>query len=208
MLLTKRQQRAASRLTQRQGRQAVSHPPQFVSTKRIASRARYIATGSSTSITRGMLLSHLIMNAAGTTTNYRLLSAFRLKSVECWASATALGSGATVAVEWTSSNGPSTLNTDTSMGSAEPAHVRTSPPPAALAGFWSLTGINESEVVFIITVPAGAVVDITYEAVFQTGEAATAVTTTSAGTAGQVFMTYLGGATTTTFQPVSYNNLT
>jgi len=155
-----------------------------------------------------MLLSHLVMNASGSTANYRLLSGFRLKSVEIWASTATLGAVTTASVEWTSENGPTTVHSDSSVGTAEPLHVLARPPPNSLAGFWSVTGVNEASVLCFIAVPANAVVDITYDAIFQNGEAAVLVTTTASGVAGTVYLTYLQGATTTTFAPVSYTSLT
>ncbi len=182
-------------------------PPQFAATKRIVGRARYLAASSSTgtSITRAILLNHLVMNSASGTTNYRVFSGFRLKSVEMWQSST---STTPLSVEWTSSLGPSPVVSDTSVGTAFPAHVSTSPPKDSLAAFWSLTSSNESDVLLILTFDQQAVVDITFEAIIQNGEVPVAVTTTASGTAGKVYMTYLSGATTTVLPPVSYAALT
>ncbi len=186
----------------------LNHPPSFSATKQFSGRARYLASDATTGITRGMLLNHLILNAASSTTNYRLLSGFRLKSVEMWCSTASLGTTTTVSIEWTSTSGPSAIVSDTSVGTAEPSHVASRPPPRSLAGFWCLTGNNESEVVCILRTSANTVVDITYDAVLQNGETPTAVTTTASGVAGTLYMTYLSGATTTTFPPISYASLT
>ena len=190
----------------RGGGATIPHPPQFDATKHVNGRARYVVVGTQTavSITRGALLSHLIMNSASGTANYRLFSAFRLKSVEIWGAA----ASAAVSIEWRSANGPTVIASDTTVLSAVPAHVRTSPPKDSLAGFWSLTGTNESESLFLITSPADSIVDITYEAIVQNGESATLVTTTASGAIGTVYETYLAGATTTGFVPVSYASLT
>jgi len=173
-------------------------------------RARYVATAAvvNLSVTRGFLLNHLIMNAAGGTTNFRLFSAFRLKSVELWATTATLGSPVTSSVEWTSSNGPSIIHSDTSIGTAEPAHVKTGVPQQSLASFWSISGTNESEALFILNLANGGIVDITYEAVIQNGETPVSATTTNAGVAGTVYMTYLGGVTSTALAPQSYAALT
>jgi hypothetical protein len=144
------------------------------------------------------------MNSASGTANYRLFSAFRLKSVEIWGAA----ASAAVSVEWRSANGPTVVITDTTVLTSVPAHVRTSPPAHTLASFWSLTGTNESEELFQITANDGSIVDITYEAILQNGEAAVLATTTASGSIGRVYMTYLAGVTTTGFAPQSYASLT
>jgi hypothetical protein len=204
-----RRRNQKSRSNGQNGRAAgIPHPPQFVATKSIRGRARYSATGSTTSITRAALLNHLIVNTASGTANYRILSGIRLKSVQVWASAAALGASVTASVEWLSVSGPSTLHSDTSVGSAQPLFLNTSPPPQSLAGFWSYTGNDEATTLFILTAPAGAIVDITYDAVVQNGETPIAATTTNNGVVGTIYMTYLAGVTTTTVVPVSYASLT
>lgn len=185
---------------------AIAHPPQFDSTKHVQGRARYLVVGTQTavSVTRGALLNHLVMNSASGTANYRLCSAIRLKSVQVWGAA----ASGTVSVEWRSANGPTVIASDTTVLSAQPAMVRTAPPAHTLASFWSLTGSNESEVLFIITALDGSIVDITYEMVLQNGEAPVLATTTASGAIGTVYMTYLAGVTTTGFAPISYASLT
>jgi hypothetical protein len=186
----------------------LSHPPQFTATKAVHSRARYLATGSTSSITRGNLLNHLFVNQSSNTTNWRVFSGFRLRSIEMWASTPTLGQVVTASVEYVSQYGPSTLFSDTSMGTAEPLHLITRPPKASLADFWSYTGSNESDVLFIITAPANAVVDITYDAVLQNGETPVSFTTTATGVGGTLYMAQLNGPTTTTFGPISYATIT
>jgi len=126
-----------------------------------------LATGSTSTITRGNLLNHLFVNAASTNVNYRILDAFLLKSVEVWASTATLGATTTASVEWFSENGPTVIHSDTSVGTAEPLHVVSRPPPRSLAGFWSVGGTDEAVALMVLTVPANAVVDITYQAVLQ-----------------------------------------
>jgi hypothetical protein len=174
----------------------------------MSGRARFLAAGSTTSITRGNLLNHFFINAASVTSNWRLFEAIRLKSIEIWASTATLGATTTASVEWFSENGPTVIHSDTSVGTAVSLYVRAQPPPRSLAGYWSLSGSGESTALFTIVAPANAVVDITYEAVLLDGEAATLVTTTNNGSQGQLYMAYLAGPTTTTFVPVSYASLT
>lgn len=185
--------------------QMIPHPPQFESTVRISRRARFLASAAmNVSITRAMLLNHLIMNTAATA-NYRLLSGFKLKSITIWTIA-AVGSPSSCSVEWTSSYGPSKIISDSGMG-VEPAFVQTSPPTQSLASFWSLTGSNESDVLALVVAPINSVLDITYEMIFQNGETPVLVTTSNGGTLGQVYMTPFDGVVTGVAKPVSYESL-
>jgi hypothetical protein len=188
----------------------IVHPPQYSATRRITGRARYLASGSTnTSITRGALLSHLFMGlVGGTPAGARLLTGFKLKSISIWGSTATLGSTVTASITWLSEQGPSSLISDTSVGTAEPLHVQSTPPAQSLAGFWSFQGQDESITLFNITAPANAVVDITYEAILQNGEGASGVTTTANLGTGVVYMAYLAGVTSTTFVPISYTTAT
>jgi hypothetical protein len=188
--------------------QAVAHPPQFVATKMITSRSRFraAAANGALSVTRAILLNTLVMNSASGTTNYRLFSGIRLRSIEMWFSSAS--STTPISVEWTSTYGPSRIVSDSPVGTAQPAHVKSTPPPQSLASFWSLTGQNESEVVMILSYDTPAFIDITYDAILQNGEAAVSVTTTANGAVGRVYHTYLSGVTTTDLVPVSYTPIT
>ncbi len=191
----------------------VPHPSQFNSTIRFIRRARFVV-GTSTStlnLTRAMLLNHLVA-AKTTTTATRLLSGIRLGHIRIWYFPTGNAASeqyvpGTVSVEWTSTYGPSVIISDTTM-SIEPASVTTSPPKNSLASFWSLTGNNESDVICIISVLARAVIDITYECVFQNGETPVGLSPTTVMTAGAVYMSYLDGiAGSGNISPVSYTGI-
>jgi len=185
---------------------SVDRPLQFDSTKHTRGRARYgFTSGQTVQLTRAMLLNHLVMNTASGTANYRLFTGFRLKSIHLW---TAAANNNIISVEWTSTYGPSQIASDTSCGTSIPAAVHTSPPKDSLAAFWSLTGSNEADVVAIIIGPTGTFCDITYEAILQNGETPVLATTTANGTVGTVYMTYLGGVTSTGAVPASYTSLT
>jgi hypothetical protein len=190
---------------------ALTRPLPFASTKKISGRARYIvpsAINIGTPVTRGNMLNMLIMNTGGSTTNYRILNAIRLKSISVWSAETTSGSVSTIDVEWLSNYGPSTVVSDTSVSLIMPAYITSSPPKDSLAQFWSLSGINESESLYLLSAPVGSVIDITYEAILFNGETPVAVTTTNAGVLGTVYETNLLGPTSNTGVPVSYKTLT
>lgn len=175
--------------------QAQSHPAQFNSTVRFSRFARYSsggATNSPFSLTRGVLLNHLVMNSSGLLANRRLLSGIRLKNIKMWSIPAVGGAPTTLSCEWTSTYGPSKVVSDTSMG-VQPAFVNTGPPPQSLASFWSLTGVNEADVIAILTYTTSTVFDIQYEAIVQNGETPVLVTASNNGVLGQVYMTPLDG---------------
>jgi len=191
------------------GTSTFSHPPQFTATVRFERKARFVANaGTTLSLTRAMLLSHLVA-AKTTSTATRLLSGIRLKSLTLWSfpnsTATSLQMvPVTVSVEWTSTYGPSKIISDTSM-SISPASVQSNPPRNSLASFWSLTGSNESDVLCILEIPQYTVIDMTYECILQNGETPTALSPTTAMTAGSVYMSYLDGiAGAGKLTPLSY----
>jgi hypothetical protein len=138
------------------------HPPQFLATKRFHTTARYLSSAAATtvSITRACLLNHLIMNVNNNQTNYRYLSGVRLTGIKMWSSTATLGAVVTNSVEWTSTYGPSTIKSDTSVGTAVPAFVSSAPPPNSLARMWSLTGSNETDQLMILNCPTNTIVDV------------------------------------------------
>lgn len=203
--MSKRGKRSMRRSPPQQS--GISHPPSFAATVLTNRKARYTATGggyTALGVTRGVLLDHLLCCTL-TTANARLLSGYKLNSIEMWT----IGSSGVVApttcsVEWTSTYGPSRIVSDTSM-SVAPAHLRTAPPPQSLASFWSLTGSSESDVVCIINVPQGTVIDVTYSMILQNAETAVNVVTTTSNTTGNVYMTCFDGPTSFGYlKPQSY----
>jgi hypothetical protein len=185
--------------------------PQFSSTIQVSRVARY-SSGSTRSLvnfglTRAMLLNHLIVNTAANT-NARIISGYKLNRItaKCQPPGGLATLLLTTSVEWTSSYGPSKIVSDTSMG-IHPAKLSSRPPRQSLASFWSLTGSNETDVLAILNLPAGTIVDINYSIIFQDGETPVSVPSTAAGTVGQLYMSYLDGSPSGQFQPVSYSTI-
>lgn len=68
----------------------------------------------------------------------------------------------TIALEWQSRNGPSTLITDTGT-SARPAHISSKVPELSMAGYWSQVAdgaTSLSEALFYLSAPSGSIVDV------------------------------------------------
>jgi hypothetical protein len=189
-------------------RRSAPHPPSFTATVGLKRRARYtVSTALADSgLTRADLLSHLVMNVGSGVNNYRMLSGFKLNRFEIWAPGTSAFVPTTASIEWTSTYGPSRIESDTSM-TIDAAHVLSQPPPQSLASFWSIGGSNETDVICLITAPVNSVIDINYEIIFQNGETPQNVVSTGNGVEGTVYMTPLFGLTTTNTVVVSYTTL-
>jgi hypothetical protein len=179
-------------------------PPQFVPTLALAHKFRFIdSTGGSYTITRASLL-NLIVTATSAITTVRSLEAVRLISVRMWGSP----SGATIetiSIEWLGENSPSTLISDSSMG-VRPAHVHTSPPPTSSNQWWSISGSQETDDLFVIVTSVGTVLDISVEIRLVESEAPTAGPIPAGASLGQAYgvpLDGLGG----NLKPVGFVNL-
>lgn len=100
---------------------------------------------------------------------------------------------------------PDLRRSDTSLGSATPAHVHYPPPKNALSGMW----LNDSgNVVLSIRYPRFAIFDLVLEIVLQDSTAVYSANTTLAG-AGINYMLRLDhGAGLNVWEPVGYNTTT
>jgi len=199
-----RRNRRSTRATQR----IVPHPTQFQSTITSSRKARFSGAVAATAVplTRGQLLNHLFVNASSGTTNWRLLSAIKINRIEIWTPGTSAFVPATCYVEWISEQGPTKIVSDTSI-TTECAYVNTTPPPRSLAGFWSVTGTAESDVLCILNIPVNSIVDLSYSYVLQNGETPVQFTSTNNGVAGTVYMNTLFGDSNGDVVPVSYSTL-
>lgn len=143
---------------------SIPRPPPFVPTLSLEHVFRF-QNGSNSGnfdITRAMLL-NLLQVSTSNTVSYRAFNAVRLVRVELWSNPTALGAAPNeIALQWNSPYAPSTEMTDESMGIV-PAHIRASPPKDASSRWWCLTGFNETDKVFKITVAANCIIEVTLE---------------------------------------------
>jgi hypothetical protein len=183
------------------GRKSVSpgvlSPPKFVPTISLGHKFRF-TTGTNSvvfqGITRAMLL-NLYTMATGTTVQNRILTAVKIKRVSVWGGVPALGGAPTsIEVEWLGSNAPSTIHTDSSMG-VRPSFVTTVPPRDSSDRWWSISGQNETEVLLVLTIPAGSIIDLDLSIRLADNEAAVLAEsgTAAAATAGEVYWNYLDG---------------
>lgn len=190
--------RGARRGGRRRGlRGTTISPPEFVPTLSLGHKFRF-STGvafTGLPVTRAMLL-NLYTMATTTSNQNRLVTAVKLKRVQVWGSPPIMGSGAptTVVVEWLGNQAPSTIHSDTGMG-VRPSYVSSRPPVDSSDRWWSISGTNESEVLFKISGPIGTVIDIQAAVRLADDEAAVAAENGTAvmSTVGKVYFNYLDG---------------
>jgi hypothetical protein len=180
-------------------------PPPFVPTVSLFHKFRFSNGGNSGTYTiaRQQLL-NLLLVAQTTVLSVRLFQAIRLRKVEIWANPTALGSTpSTVSIEWLGENSPSTVISDTTMG-VRPAHISSKPPARSSAQWWSLNAFNEYDVLFILTLPAQCIIDVSVDLRYVEQEAPTLGDVPAGATAGQVYGDYLDGIATSKLAPVGF----
>ncbi len=171
-------------------------PPEFVSTFALAHKFRFQNSNSAVTalpITRAMLL-NLYTMATTTTNQNRLITAIKLGRVQVWGQPPALASAPTpTVVEWVGNHAPSTIHSDTPIG-VRPSYVDTRA-PADSNRWWSISGTDESEVLFKITAPVGSTFDITCQLRLADDEAAVSGEngTGAAATVGRVYWNFLDG---------------
>jgi hypothetical protein len=119
-------------------------------------------------VQRGTLLSLIGIGDSNTLAVWRVAESCKLKKIEIWAP-TSGGTGITssiISVQWISTLANNTIISD--VGNAfEIPHIVSTPPKNSLAGYWSKTSTNETEVLFITELASGAVVDLWVDYVLQ-----------------------------------------
>jgi hypothetical protein len=135
----------------------MEHPPQIGSYE-IAhgTRLRFTATAAVTNqpITFANLLDTVLIATSGTAA-VDLFDVVKVRRISIWAQA-ALGTPTTVQLVYATSTGDRAIHTDTSLG-VKPAYVSARPAAKSLASFYSVSSTNT---VFLVTVPAGSVIDV------------------------------------------------
>jgi hypothetical protein len=97
------------------------------------------------------------------------------------------------AITWFSTNSPAETITE-SNGGTTMMRADFRPPRDSLAGFWSSTNINETEILLYIAISTGVIFDVTVQLTLTSLiEAPATVTTTASGVGGSVYTSYFDG---------------
>lgn len=190
-------------------RQMISHPQSLPISVQLDRTFRFQAVAASANDTvTPQDLGDFICVATATTAAYQLAKAIKIRKVEMWGPPASNLNPVTVACEFASPNagtyGNSAKKTDTSVGSTEPAHLVHRPPKGSQASQWIDSTVGN--VLFRLTYPANAIIDITYSAVLRDESGVQAVAGAVAGaTVGQLYYRALNSASssTTNLPPVS-----
>jgi hypothetical protein len=193
----------------RQGGRGMIHIPPYQAAMIYKRHFRFQNGSNNNTVTvqRGTLLSLIGIGDTNTIAVWRIAESCKLKKVEIWSPSSpsaAIGS-TTISVQWISTLANNTIISD--VGNAfEIPHIVTSPPKNSLAGYWSKTSTNESEVLFIAELAAGAVIDVWVDYVLQNirsgyGEGSSARVVTG-GSGGVVYTAALDFQASSVVQPI------
>jgi hypothetical protein len=200
--------RRGGRKKGRAGRRNSASPTPFIPTIVYRHRFRYGngANNGVFTITRANILNQMLLATSAVTT-VRLNEAIRLMSVEVWTNPVALGAPPTSClIEWLGENSPSTVIENTGMG-IRPAHVFSAPPPSSSNRWWSMSGSQETDQLFLITLPANSIVEVTCDCRMVETEAPTAGDVPTGASLGQVYGDYLDGIASGKLVPLGYTVL-
>jgi len=153
-------------------------------------RLGVVANQSETEITVRALL-YLQTLATGTTSVYPLANAVRLKRIRIWFCAPTLASNISSTVEWNAGTTGFLMSgvsvAATSSSTTEYSCLDTKPPTDSLAG-WYQMGVNSStNVLFSMSAPAGAIVQVDYDWVPNYTEGPGASTTVAGAVTGTLY---------------------
>jgi hypothetical protein len=189
----------------------LSHPPQFTPSFVLKKRLRFKAVAAATTTLTARDFGDLWCVAATTTSAYRLASHVRVKKIEMWGPMASDLVPVTISCDWTGSTtagvyGKSNRVSDTSLGSSEPAHLVTRPPPASQIAQWVSSGTTPS--VCILSYPINTIIDVTYELVVYDDGTTAAVTGAVAGaTVGANYIRSLDSTSAVNLPPLSYSTI-
>jgi hypothetical protein len=128
----------------------------------VAQTVRFkVATGAFiASVTVNDLLDMFVL-ATGTTSGYRLVDSIKLRKVEAWSPAAA-GSFSTISIEDSTDSsvfgGRSRIVSDSTTGSARPAHIVWKPHPGTIQD--SFFSVSSTTKLYDCSFPQGSIVDL------------------------------------------------
>lgn len=171
--------------------QLMKSPPPFKSEIVVSRKIRFKATAAVSEI--GLAPRELAMAVAGivavsTTTSGVLARAIRLRKVEAWFVAATAGTPVEAVIDWNSSAAaggtysPTSSVQEVAMSTAEYSHLKSSPPPLSAASLWH--DGSDTTGIMTLTLPAGGIVDITCDFVYNDSNAVLSGASISGATVG------------------------
>jgi len=182
-------------------------PSQMRANLESSHRFRFVSSnGAATTVSTRDLLQACGCVATTATSASGIFGSVRLKQIELWTPAPSQGASATCSVRWYASNAgiaPNREVSDTSVSTATPAHLRTSPPRGSLTGFWQVDGLNSQ--LFDLVAPPGTIIDVWVDLILADGpaEPGAAALTVAGATVGALYYFALDGRASGLYLPVS-----
>jgi hypothetical protein len=196
-----------NKMMQRRPKDSIPRPPPLTASLTVKHTIRFsnnLGTTLAYNITVNELLD-LLCVATAANAAYRLLDSFHLRSIKMWFAASAATSSQSAAIEDAGAGGstigtPSKTVINSSVDFSQANLVTWRPKKFSMADNWFSTAVNSALIVLRLSVPANAIIDLSFDAYFADGTFAPTPTVTgvAGATAGQVYTRALGCATSTT----------
>jgi len=153
-------------------------------------RLGVVANQAETEITVRNLLNLQVL-ATGSTAVNSLAYAVRLKKLRIWFTSPTVGTSISSTVEWNAGSTGFLMDgvsqSSTTMSTTEPVCLVTRPPTQSLASWYQAGVSGSTNVLFSLSAPAGAVIEVSYDWVPNFTEASYNTTTVTGATQGTLY---------------------
>jgi hypothetical protein len=187
------------------------HPPQLRTNIIVRHKYRYVSnSGTSTLVDRQNIATAAGVLATSAVLGKTIFQSLRVVEIEMWTPPASQGAAATCSVLWTGNSGfyaSAVEVSDTSVSTAEPAHIRAKPPKNSESSFWGNAGTSDG--LFSLVAPPGTIIDLTVELVLADGNATGLNATLVGATIGAIYYCSLDSSTSagSRYLPVSLVSL-
>jgi hypothetical protein len=182
-------------------RQEIPHPIQLNPNITFRKKYRFLANSAptfSTSFTNSTICGSaggMATDSGGTLLNF-LAQAVRVHSIEIWGFTTASPNTSTITLIWGTSGTPGSydpqqLVTDSAVGTAMPAHIKTQPPKGSDQAMWL---VPSGDPFMRLASPAGSIVDVDMTVVLNSNTTNATGYTVSGATQGYIYGIPLDGS--------------
>jgi hypothetical protein len=136
-----------------------------------------------------------------------IADSFRVRSIAMWAPPPSQGTTATVAVEWVGqAYGNSLEFSDTTVSTAQPAYLRSTPPVSSLASFWQNPNGGSTGNLLTVTAPVSTLIDLVVDFILIDTAAAGYYFATASASDGIISYLALDGYASNKITPVGLNS--
>lgn len=142
-----------------------AHPPSVNISAKIKTKLRFVVqTGGNYVINSNNIADLLNFPTAAGATAYRLINAYRIRSMEFWSPPSSTGQPVSIQFQWVGNTvaaaDQSVVFSDTALGQDQPAHIRCIPPRNTSHSNWQ---IGSTATVCQFTAATGTLIDLVIE---------------------------------------------